>query len=189
MRSYSYSGSFLIVLALCLASPAASRAQSVAEPKNWTLTPFLGGSFGTSNDLGSSLTLGAAIGYDLTSNLGFEAELGYVFDVAGDNANVDWSLTNFSANAIYHFDVRRVTPYATFGLGVERSNLTIDEPDILALFPPDSNEIAYNFGGGVKYPLSDRFLARADLRRFQATDIAPDHWRLYGGLTWWIKRQ
>ena len=23
---------------------------------------------------------------------------------------------------------------------------------------------------------------------FQATDLAPDHWRFYGGLTWWIKR-
>ena len=189
MRSYSCSGSFLFGLAMLLVSPATSSAQSVAEPKTWTVTPFLGGSFGTSNDLGSSLTLGAGIGYDVTSNLGFEAELGYVFDVVGDQANADWSLTNFSANAVYHFDVRRVTPYATLGLGVERSNLTIDDPDILALYPPDSNEITYNFGGGVKYPLSDRFLARADLRRFQATDLAPDHWRLYGGLTWWITRR
>ncbi len=76
----------------------------------------------------------------------------------------------------------------TVGLGVERSNLTIDDPDILALYPPDSNEVTYNFGGGIKYPLSQNFLARADLRRFQATDLAPDHWRFYGGLTWWIKR-
>ena len=189
MRSYSYSSSFLIVLAMLLVSPATSRAQSVAEPKSWTVTPFLGGSFGTSDDLGSSLTIGAAIGYDLTKNLGFEGELGYVFDVVGDDTNTDWSLTNFSVNAIYHFDVRHVTPYATLGLGVERSNLTIDDPDLLALYPPDSNEITYNFGGGVKYPLSDRFLARADLRRFQASDLAPDHWRLYAGLTWWIKRR
>lgn len=189
MRSYSYSSSFLIVLAMLLVSPATSRAQSVAEPKSWTVTPFLGGSFGTSDDLGSSLTIGAAIGYDLTKNLGFEGELGYVFDVVGDDTNTDWSLTNFSVNAIYHFDVRHVTPYATLGLGVERSNLTIDDPALLALYPPDSNEITYNFGGGVKYPLSDRFLARADLRRFQASDLAPDHWRLYAGLTWWVKRR
>ena len=189
MRSYSYSSSFLIVLAMLLVSPATSGAQSVAEPKSWTVTPFLGGSFGTSDDLGSSLTIGAAIGYDLTKNLGFEGELGYVFDVVGDDTNTDWSLTNFSVNAIYHFDVRHVTPYATLGLGVERSNLTIDDPDLLALYPPDSNEITYNFGGGVKYPLSANFLARADLRRFQATDLAPDHWRFYGGLTWWIKRR
>jgi len=188
MRSYSCSSSVLIVLAI-LAAPAASSAQSVAEPKTWTVTPFLGGSFGTSDDLGNSLTLGAAVGYDLTSNLGFEGEFGYVFDVVGDDTDVDWSLTNFSANAVYHFDVPRVTPYATLGLGVERSNLTIDNADILALYPPDSNEITFNFGGGVKYPLSERFLARADVRRFQATDLAPDHWRMYAGLTWWITRK
>jgi opacity protein-like surface antigen len=188
MRSYSCSGSFLIVLAMVFLSPAASRAQSVAEPKTWTVTPFLSTSFGISRDRGSSLGLGAAIGYDLTANLGFETELGYVFDIAGENANTDWSLTNFSANAMYHFDVRRVTPYVTFGLGLERSNLTIDVPDPLALVQPDSTEVTYNFGGGAKYPISDRFLARADLRRFQANDLAPDHWRLYGGLTWWITR-
>jgi opacity protein-like surface antigen len=188
MRSQSYSGSFLIVLSMLLTFPSMSAAQSVAEPKTWTVTPFLGGSFGTSNDLGSSLVLGAGIGYDVTSNLGFEGEIGYVFDVEGDQPNADWSITNFSANVVYHFNARRVTPYATVGLGVERSNLTIDDPDILALYPPDSNEVTYNFGGGLKYPLSQNFLARADLRRFQATDLAPDHWRFYGGLTWWIKR-
>jgi hypothetical protein len=26
------------------------------------------------------------------------------------------------------------------------------------------------------------------LRRFEANDAAPDYWRLYGGLSWWIKR-
>ena len=189
MRSYSCSSSFLIVLAMLLVSPATSRAQSVAEPKSWTVTPFLGGSFGTSDDLGSSLD------HRRRDRLRPDDEPRVR---GGARARVrrrrrrhqhDWSLTNFSVNAIYHFDVRHVTPYATLGLGVERSNLTIDDPDLLALYPPDSNEITYNFGGGVKYPLSDRFLARADLRRFQATDLAPDHWRLYAGLTLWIKRR
>jgi hypothetical protein len=41
-----------------------------------------------------------------------------------------------------------------------------------------SPEIAYNFGGGVKYPLNDRLILRADLRRFQSTDLSPDFWRL-----------
>jgi hypothetical protein len=187
MRAYSCSASFLLLLAGLLTVPPAE-AQSVAEPNTWTVTPFLGGSFGTSHDLGSSLGLGAAIGYDLTANVGFEAELGHVFDVAGASPDVDRSITTFGANALYHFDVRRVTPYATFGLGLERAGLTIRNRDPLALYVPGGTEIAYNFGGGAKYPLSDRFLARADLRRFQANDAAPDHWRVYGGLTWWIAR-
>ena len=153
-----------------------------------TVTPFLSTSFGTSNDLGSSLGIGAAIGYDLTRNLGFEAEFGRVFDVAGDDDNLDWSLTNISGSVLYHFDLRRVTPYAAFGIGWERSNPDFENPDPVALVVGPSTEIAWNIGGGAKMELTERILARADLRRFQANDLAPDHWRLYGGLTFWIKR-
>ena len=188
MRSYLRRGCFIGVVSACLIVPATAAAQSVIEPRTWTATPFLSASFGTSNDLGGGIGLGAAIGYDLTARLGFEGELGHVFDLLGDDANVDWSLTNVSANALYHFDVARITPYATFGLGFERSSPRVKVPDPLALYPGSSTEIAYNFGGGVKYPINDRFVARADLRRFHANDLAPDHWRLSGGLTFWIAR-
>jgi opacity protein-like surface antigen len=169
--------------------PAAAHAQSVVEPNTITATPFLSVSFGTSNDLGSSLGIGGAIGYDWTRNLGFEFEVGRVFDVAGDDDLVDWSLTNINANVVYHFsNVPRFTPYAIAGLGWERSNLDADD-DALILLPFDSStEVAWNIGGGVKVPVGERLLARADLRRFQVNDLAPDHWRLYGGLTFWIKR-
>ena len=187
MRSFGRTGSLITVITSFLVFPAGAGAQSIAEPNSWTVTPFVGASFGTSNDLGGSLGIGAAIGYDLTSNLGFEGEFGHAFDVLGDDADVDWSLTNLSANVVYHFDVHRVTPYATVGLGVERSSVDVN-PNSLGLSIPSSTEIAYNFGGGVKYPISDRVLVRGDLRRFQANDLAPDHWRLYGGLTFWIRR-
>jgi opacity protein-like surface antigen len=182
------SGSGALVTFFAIVFPCAASAQSVAEAKTWTATPLLSATTGTSGDLGSSLGIGAALGYDLTSNLGFEGELARAFDLAGNDADVDVSVTTFSGNAVYHFDVRRVTPYATFGLGFERLGVHVKVPEKLALYAPSSTEIAYNFGGGVKYPVSDRLLARADLRRFQATDLAPDHWRLYGGLTFWIRR-
>lgn len=194
MRGFLRSSRFFIVviaalvIALISAAPITAAAQSAAEPKTWTVTPFLNTSLSTSNDLGNSLGLGVAIGYDLTAALGFEGELGHAFDFLGDDANLDWSITNVSANVVYHFDVPRVTPYATFGLGIERSSLGVKVPDPAALYPAPTTEITYNLGGGVKYPVSERFLARADVRLFQANDAAPDHWRLYGGLTWWIKR-
>lgn len=189
MRSFFCASTFCTAaLGLALGFPTGAAAQSVAEPDSLTVTPFLSGTFGTSNNLGGSLGVGAAIGYDLTKNLGFEAELGRVFDVAGDNENLDWSLTNFTGSVLYHFDVPRVTPYAVFGVGWERSSPDLEVPDPAALIPATSTEISWNFGGGVKYPLTERFLARADLRRFQANDSAPDSWRLYGGLTFWIKR-
>jgi opacity protein-like surface antigen len=146
-------------------------------------------SFGTSNNLGSSLGAGFAISYDWTRNLGFEVDFGHVFDVAGDDDNLDWSLTNISANVVYHFDrVPRVTPYATFGVGTERSSPEFEVPDPLALTVGSTSEVAWNIGAGVKVPVGERLLARGDLRRFQVNDFAPDHWRLYGGVTFWIKR-
>jgi opacity protein-like surface antigen len=170
------------------AQAAPTPGQSVAEPNTLTVTPFLSTSFGMSEDLGSSLGIGVAVGYDLTRNLGFEGEVAHAFDVLGDDDNLDWAVTNYSVNGVYHFDVRRVTPYATFGIGVEHVSRDVKIPNILALYPPSGTEVAYNFGGGVKYSLSERFLARVDLRRFQANDVAPDYWRLYAGLTFWAKR-
>jgi opacity protein-like surface antigen len=175
-------------VAILILIPSIAHAQSVVEPNTVTVTPFLSVSFGTPDDLGSSLGIGGAVGYDWTRNLGFEFEVGRVFDVAGDTENVDWSLTNIHANVIYHFDrVPRVTPYATFGLGWERSGIDFDD-DLLEPDLDSSTEIAWNIGGGAKVPINDRILARADLRRFQVNDLAPDHWRLYGGLTFWIRR-
>jgi opacity protein-like surface antigen len=184
-----------LALVLTLMTPTLAHAQSVAEARTWTATPFLGVSFGTSGDLDSSLGLGAAVGYDITSNLGVEAELGRVFDIVSDTDFIDWSLTTFSVNAVYHFDVLRVTPYATAGLGLERSAIDVDvvaaAATVTAAAVIDSTtntEVAFNFGGGIKYKISDNMLARADLRRFQANDSAPDHWRLYGGITFMLRR-
>lgn len=172
-------------VALLAGAVAPAAAQSVAESNTVTVTPFVGVTFGTSQDLGSSLGVGAAIGYDWTPNLGFEFELGRVFDVTGEDSAVDIQLTTISGNVVYHFDVVRVTPYATAGLGWERYSFNVEGPDE---DPEGETEIAWNFGGGVKVPINPRVLARADLRRFQGNDLAPDHWRLYGGVTFWIKR-
>lgn len=192
--------SFVFALTFATASwlgTSAAAAQSLAEPRTWTVTPFLHTSLGEGipdvdaldSLLESSVGVGVGVGYDLTHNLGFEGEIAHSFDVAGDSRDVDWSVTTFSANAIYHFDVKRVTPYATFGIGLERSNYDIDASDALDLqIDASANEVQVNFGGGVKYKLNDRWIARGDLRRFQANDIAPDFWRLYGGISWVVKR-
>jgi opacity protein-like surface antigen len=182
--------SFVTVLALfstTFLTVAPAAAQSIARPNSWTLTPFLHGSLAVGDPAPeNSFGLGFAVGYDWTSNLGFEGELSHLFDVAGDSADLDWSVTTFSGNAIYHFDVRHVTPYATLGLGFEHSGHSLK--DLTELPDLSATEITVNFGGGVKYPLNDRWTARGDLRRFVASDIAPDHWRLYGGLTYNLGR-
>jgi opacity protein-like surface antigen len=186
MRSSVLQAALFLTIAAFAIAPAPARAQSIAEPDTWTVTPLLGFSFGT-NALGGSLGLGAGIAYDWTANLGFEGEFGHLFDVAGDTNEIDWSVTTFSGNAVYHFDVLHVTPYATAGLGVERSGVDVQVPNPVALVPPSSTEIMWNFGGGAKYKLNNRMIVRADLRRFQANDDAPDFWRLYGGMTFTLR--
>lgn len=190
MRQVHRSGIFSTVVAVAfpvlLASPAA--AQSVAEPRTWTVSPFIGTSIGLDGSgAGNSFGIGVGVGYDMTSNIGFEGEFSHLLDVRGDTDTIDWSITNISANFLYHFDVKRVTPYATFGLGWERSSIDAD-PDPLALVLPSSTEFSINFGGGVKYPLTPALLVRGDLRRFEANDLAPDYWRLYGGVTFTFGR-
>ena len=186
----------IVLVAASVLYARGAAAQSVAEPKTVTVTPFVGVTFGLSDDLadrlgidfGSSLVLGGAIAYDLTSNVGFEFELGRVFDVSGDNEFVDTSVTTISGNFVYHFDVKRVTPYATVGLGWEYVSVDLDDVNDDPDDAETDTEIAWNFGGGVKVPLTSRVLLRGDLRRFQGNDLAPDHWRVYGGVTFWIKR-
>jgi opacity protein-like surface antigen len=178
--------SLVLILPALAASPA--HAQSVAEPQTWTISPFLGGSIGLDTPGGgNSMGVGFGVGYDLTSNVGFEGELGHLFDIAGDNDTVDWSVTNVSGNLMYHFDVRRVTPYATFGIGFEHSGVNVKSTANVVVLDPDSlqssTEMSFNFGGGVKYPLTPKLLLRGDLRRFEANDLSPDFWRLYAGLT------
>jgi opacity protein-like surface antigen len=188
VRSCVKPGIFFMLVSL-LGAAHSLQAQSVTEPGAWTVTPFLGSSIGLGDPANhDSMAIGVAFAYDLTSHLGFEGDVGHLFDVAGDTDDVDWSVTNVSANAVYHFDVRRVTPYATFGIGFERSSLDVRNPDPLALVTPSSTEVTYNFGGGVKYPATPKLLIRGDLRRFQANDLAPDYWRLYGGVTFTVAR-
>ena len=107
MRLVSRNGMFCMVLAstLLLLASAAS-AQSLAQRGTWTVTPFLDTSVGISDDAGAgnSLAIGVGVGYDLTSNVGFEGEIGHLFDVAGDSDSIDWSITNTSGNFLYHFD-------------------------------------------------------------------------------------
>jgi opacity protein-like surface antigen len=180
---------FTVLLGLGLAMPGVTSAQSVAEARGLTGTAFLGGSMGLDRPgAGNSLLMGGAVGFDLTPNIGFEGELAHLFDVAGDNAGIDWSVTTVTGNFVYHFDVRHVTPYATFGLGFERSSVDVKVSDPVALIAPSATELTFNFGGGVKYRLAQQLLLRGDLRRVEANDLAPDYWRAYAGLVFQFRR-
>jgi hypothetical protein len=172
----------ILALSTALASPAAAQTAPVTEPGAWSVTPFLALSFGGAGD-SNSLGIGGAAGYDFTETLSVEGELGYVFDLAGDADTTDWSVLTLSGNALYHFALENGwASYATAGLTLARSNLTMTDTTA------DTAEFGVNLGGGIKIPLSGTLAARGDLRYFKYIDTAPDGFRIYGGVTWRIRR-
>jgi opacity protein-like surface antigen len=202
----SFFSAAILTTSVLLLSAWTTSGQPVSSQRTWTATPFLHTSAGIADSVGTndplvanSMGLGVAVGYDWTPRLGFEGEVSYLTDVAGNAPDINWSIGNFSANAVYHVDVRQVTPYATLGLGFARNRHVLKGAGVTDLSFRDrlialgldirqsvasiSNEVAFNAGGGIKYAMTDRVAARIDFRRFQYADIAPNHWRLYGGIT------
>jgi opacity protein-like surface antigen len=186
-RSFIFAA--VLIASVVLVAPSRASAQNLPEARTWSVTPFLHTSIGIGDPApGNSIGLGVAVSYDWTSRLAFEGELGHLFDVADDTTDVDWSVSNFSANALYRFDTKYVTPYVTLGLGVEHTSFDAEATDPASTaLDLSGTEFAVNFGGGFTRLLNDRWAARADLRHFQSNDASPDYWRLYGGLTWRIK--
>ena len=60
-----------------------------------------------------------------------------------------------------------------------------DPDDGDEMFPEEGDStttFAYNWGGGLKSALNEHVGLRGDLRSINGSDLAPDHWRIYGGL-------
>jgi OOP family OmpA-OmpF porin len=174
-------------LAAGLFTAAPAQAQSaLPEPGTFDITPFIGFGTGFGDDSldpfdpSASFVLGVAVGYNLTTNLSIEGELGHIPDIVGDTDAFDLGITTFSANGVYHFDTEtKFVPYATLGLGFGNMGLDIEEVDD----EESSTEFLFNLGGGVKYPVTDRLQVRGDLRYFSINDENPNFWRFYGGVT------
>lgn len=186
MKLFRLPAALALVIALFAVPAAAQTTSPVVEAGTWSATPFLSFTFGGNGET-SSLGVGGAVGYDLTDLFSLEGELGFVFDLVGDNDNVDWSVLTLGGNVLYHFPLANgMAPYATAGLGFARSSFGTD-PDIVAL-DDAANEVGFNFGGGLKAPLTGALAARGDIRYFKYIDEGPDGWRIYGGLTWKLRR-
>jgi opacity protein-like surface antigen len=186
------------VVALALAIAPAASAQTTSPPpapeqqqtfeplppetEGFTITPFLGVGFGGDYE-NSPATLGAAAGYGMNERLSVEADLFFapggeqgVSDIFAFDSHL-WSL---SANLLYHFTADDFTPYVAGGIGVMGVETDIDE---LGLTDDNgATKFAWNWGGGLKSAISDRFGLRADVRYFNADELVPDHWRVVGGV-------
>lgn len=149
------------------------------EPEGLTLTPFLG--FGFAGDFENTpASFGAALGYGMNERVSVEGEVFFApGGTQGQLIEFDSSVWTASANVLYHFLTEDVTPYVTAGIGVIGADTNAEATGLIE--DDTVTEFAWNWGGGVKTALSERFGLRGDLRYVNGNDLAPDHWRMYGG--------
>jgi hypothetical protein len=169
MLGAAFSGSVL------LAQPATDALG--IRPGSLEATAFAGLSAANNGEGGVHL--------QIENNMPFGGRIGYNFDK--HNA-AEFSVANplsFSANYLYHFSEirRRWVPHATAGVGGSRYALVLGESDgatanansNLNEAGPERRQTAFtgNFGGGIKYLLSDHFALRFDAQdvvgRYNAT--------------------
>jgi opacity protein-like surface antigen len=180
MRILNACSVFAAMMTVSTAVFAQTPAPLPPEPEGVTLTPFIGTGFG--GDLESApVSFGGALGYGLTTKLAVEGELFFEPNgTQGDVVEFDTHLWGMSANVLYHFTGKQVTPYVAGGLGFINADSDLES---VGLANDDTTtQFAWNWGGGIKSALSDRYGVRADLRYITGDDLAPSHWRLYGGV-------
>jgi opacity protein-like surface antigen len=182
------------VAAFLVGAPSVASAQTVTtgqqsstfqplppEGEGFSLTPFVGAGFaGDYEDAPAGF--GLALGYGANERISLEGELGFEpSGTQGEFLQVDTNVWTLSGNVLYHFAQPQFTPYVTLGLGVVGSDPDFGD-DLLPEDEDSTTAFAFNWGGGIKSALNDRVGIRADIRYFNADDLAPDHWRFYGGV-------
>jgi hypothetical protein len=164
---------------LFIAAPGIASAQAPTEAGGaWLLSPSLG--LVLDEDAQASLSIAGALGYPVTSTVALEGELGYAFDLAPADGDVDSSLTTVHGSVLYFFPSDyELTPYLAGGLGFGKLAHDVRVPPASI----DSTEVGFNFGGGVVYPVNDAVWIRADVRVLKHIDDVPTIWRFAGGVT------
>lgn len=152
------------------------------EREGFSITPFVG--LGFAGDFENSPTaFGVAAGFGITERVSIEGDLYFAPDgEQGELIEFETSIWSVSGNVLYNFAGQTgFTPYVAGGLGMLSADANAEDLGLAA--DDTSTEFAWNWGGGVKSALSDRFGLRADLRFFNGDELAPDHWRLFAGVT------
>ncbi|MGK2906063.1 MAG: outer membrane beta-barrel domain-containing protein [Desulfuromonadales bacterium] len=147
---------FLVFLALVLVTAfVTGPSQAEIRPNTLTLSPFAGYYFfDGKQDFKDSPTYGLAVGYNLTERWGVEGVAGYSkSDLQHGN---DADIYNYHIDALYHFRPNtKLVPYVAAGVGAQFIHGLGDWSD---------ENAAVNFGGGLKYFLTDDIALRADVR-------------------------
>jgi opacity protein-like surface antigen len=171
---------------VCFAAAVPSTASA-----DWLFTPYLGGTFGGSANIGGDgedfgdeferkLNYGASLAWMGEGIAGFEIDFGYspnFFEVSPDDNDIDLvgdgNVTTLMANVIVGAPMAGVRPYAVGGLGLIKSRVD-DAGQFLTEI--NNNDFGFNLGAGVTGFVNDNIGIRGDLRYFRSLrDDEPDN--------------
>lgn len=144
-----------------LFSLAALATLALAAPTayNYEVTPTIGGVYPEGNlDIHSQLTYGLRFGINLDSNIVSQIELGYdrSDDVDYEKSTKDTNINRYYANVVKEYKLTPETAlYALVGLGHE---------DLSNSENGNGDSMFAQYGGGVKYWVSDNFALKAEVR-------------------------
>lgn len=135
---------------------------------NYEVTPTIGGVLPEGNlDLDKQLTYGLRFGINLDNSIFNQFELGYdrSSDVDYDNSALETNFNRYYANLVKEYKLSAETAlYALVGLGYE---------DVTNVQFENKDSMFAQYGGGVKYWVTDNFALKAEIRhavKFRESD-------------------
>lgn len=153
---------------ICLwAAPLAAEQRAGA----FTVSPMVGGYvFDNAQDIEKDAVMGLGLGYNITENWGAEVMFNYgkfdfeYFDpISCVCLEDDMGAYMLRLDGLYHFRPdKRFVPYLAAGIG----NVWLDESN----YPHDDSYIMLNYGGGIKFDLTENIALRADARHIFAPE-------------------
>lgn len=116
---------------------------------------------------GAAVTFGGLLGIEFDASrisLGTLAD----FDVVDVKANV----TTYMGNLVVRAPTGPIQPYGSAGVGVVRVTGDVNVPFVGSVVSASAQDVAWNVGGGVYILPSENIGLRADVRRFQTSDVS-----------------
>ncbi len=172
MKKFLFLLTFLIVCGIM-----ASNVFAQVQAGKFSVSPFIGGySFDSDTNLKTKPVYGLRAGYDITEHWGVEGALDYVATKV-KNGGGDADVFGYRLDGLYHFmPSSKLVPFLAVGAGgttTDFSGSRKSETDALI-----------NYGGGIKYFLTEALALRADIRQLWVFDGGRKDWEYTAGLTY-----
>jgi OOP family OmpA-OmpF porin len=144
---------------------------------SFTVTPRVGGyDFDTLQELSNRAVYGLGFGYNYTEHFGVESSFGYIDTESERGSKGDADVYLYHLDGLYHITPeKRIVPYLAAGIG----GMTVDEEN-----EGNDTDVVFNFGGGIKFFVTEAFALRADVRQYYPFEDSVNDYAYTFGLTY-----